>query len=177
MKSLRTQLGSAVLITFSALFLNACASYDGRGLQPGIAQLPDVLLTMGEPAMRWDDPDGSSQLAYPRGPLGTATFMVHIDPQGKLQKIENVLDMRGFSRVQADMDKAQVLRALGPAIPEKTVYFEARDELVWEWRYCNDWNRYARFYVLFDGTSERVRSAQTLEELCEGPFCLCGKSR
>lgn len=177
MKSLRIHLRSAVLIVSATLLLSACASYDGWGLAPGVATLPEVLQTMGEPAMRWDDPDGSSQLAYPRGPLGTATFMVHIDPQGKLQKIENVLDMRGFSRVQAGMDKAQVLRALGPAIPEKTVYFEARDELVWEWRYCNDWNRYARFYVLFDGKRERVRSTQMQEELCEGPFCWCGKSR
>ena len=164
-------------LIITALLLSACANFSGSGLRPGEAQLADVVGTMGQPAMQWTDPDGSTQLAYPRGPLGTATFMAYLDGQGRLTGIENVLNMRGFSRVQAGMDKTAVLRALGPSNPSKTVYFQARDELVWEWRYCDDWNRYARFYVLFDGTSERVRSTQTQEKLCEEPFCWCGRTR
>ena len=51
-----------------------------------------------------------------------------------------------------------------PPVPHWTVYFEARDELVWEWRYCDDWGEPARFNVLFDGTSRRVRSTLSLTE-------------
>ena len=45
-----------------------------------------------------------------------------------------------------------------------TLYFAARDELVWEWRWCDDWSEPARFNVLFDGTSGKVRSTASLTE-------------
>lgn len=163
----------------SALLLAACASYSGTDLKPGEAQLENVLRNMGNPAIRWQDPDESQQLAYPRG---IHTFMVHIGPDGKLQRIENVMDMKIFARIRPDMTKSQVLRILGPSEPSGSAYFKARDELVWEWRYCDEWNEPARFDVLFDGNTEVVRSTMSLTEsqmgLCgmDGP-CLCGHAK
>lgn len=169
-----------LLITIlSASLLAACASYSGTGLKPGEAQLENVLRKMGKPAMSWQDPGGSQQLAYPRG---MHTFMVHIGPDGKMQRIENVMDMKNFARIRPDMTKSQVLRILGPSEPSATAYFKARDELVWEWRYCDEWNEPARFDVLFDGNKEVVRSTMSLTEsqmgLCgdEGR-CLCGHAK
>ena len=66
-----------------ALILAGCASYSGSSLQPGVATLPEVVATMGEPAMRWTNADGSAQLAYPRGPAGTQTFMAYVGPDGQ----------------------------------------------------------------------------------------------
>jgi hypothetical protein len=66
------------LIVFSALFMSACASYSGSKLTPGISSYQEVVAMMGEPAMLWQDPDGSLQLAYPRGPFGTQTFMAYL---------------------------------------------------------------------------------------------------
>ena len=43
-----------------ALLIAGCASYDGRGLKPGVSSLDDVTQLMGEPAMRWQEPDGST---------------------------------------------------------------------------------------------------------------------
>jgi hypothetical protein len=77
------------------------------------------------------------------------------------------------------MTKRQVLRILGPSQAAWSVYFKVRDELVWEWRYCNEWNEPARFDVLFDGSKETVRSSMSLTEsqmgLCGGDDggCLC----
>ncbi|SBT04719.1 conserved hypothetical protein [Candidatus Accumulibacter aalborgensis] len=51
-----------------------------------------MVASMGEPAMVWKNPDGSEQLAYPRGPAGTQTFMAYVGPDGTLQRIEKVLD-------------------------------------------------------------------------------------
>ncbi|HUW50577.1 MAG TPA: outer membrane protein assembly factor BamE [Sulfuricella sp.] len=163
----------------AALFLTACAAYGGSGLKLGEARLDDVIRVMGEPAMRWQDSDGSVQLAYPRGPFGFHTFMVRVGPDGKLQRIGNVLDPSVFAQIRPGMTEAQVMRILGPPYPGWTVYFKARDELVWEWRYCDDWSEAARFNVLFDGTSGAVRSTMSLTEsqrgFCSTGRCLCSR--
>jgi hypothetical protein len=144
------------------LLLSACA---GPRLQPGLAQLDDIEKSLGPPAMRWQAPDGSQQLAYPRGPMGFRTDMVYVGADGRVQRIENALSEKNFAAIRAGMTQADVLRVLGPSDPAQTVYFEARDELVWDWRFCNAWNEAARFYVLFDGRSGRVRSTMSQSEL------------
>jgi len=146
--------------------LSACASYSGSNLKPGLATLPDVLAAMGEPAMRWDDPDGRVQLAYPRGPSGTQTFMVLLAADGRLAQIKNVLDSEHFARIESGKsDQNAVLRILGPSQPHWSAYFKARDELVWEWRFCDSWGQLARFDVLFDATSGIVRSTYQRPDL------------
>ena len=167
------------IIVLSALLLAACASYSGSGLKPGEAQVEDVLNVMGQPAMRWQDSDGSRQLAYPRG---IHTFMARIGKDGKLQRIENVMNMKTFAQIRPGMTKSQVLRILGPSFSPGTAYYKARDELVWEWRYCDEWNERARFDVLFDGSKEMVRSTLSQTEsqmgLC-GPdgICICAHAK
>lgn len=148
-----------VAVLSVSMLLSACAGYSGSHLKPGISTLPEVIATMGEPAMRWKDADGSEQLAYPRGPAGTQTFMVFLGADGRLQRIDGVLDMAFFARIEpGKSDKAAVLRLLGPSQPQWTAYFKARDELVWEWRFCDAWNQLARFDVLFDATTGIVRT-------------------
>jgi hypothetical protein len=142
-----------------ALLLSACAAYSGHSLHAGVATLSDVLSTMGEPALRWKDDDGREQLAYPRGPEGTETFMAFIGADGRLERIEAVLDMAHFARVEpGKSDQAAILRLLGPSQPQWTAYFERRDELVWEWRFCDSWNQLAFFDVLFDAPTGIVRT-------------------
>ena len=136
--------------------LSSCASYSGYGLKPGVSSLDDVERVMGQPAMRWQNPDSSSQLAYPRGPAGLHTYMVFIGQDGKLQSMDNVLGPKVFARIRPGTTKEEVLRALGP--PGWTTYYPNRDTLEWEWRFCNVWNEAARFDVLFDNTSGTVRS-------------------
>ncbi len=152
----------------AAFLLVACASYSGRGLKPDESRLEDVLRIMGDPAMRWQEPDGTQQLAYPRG---IHTFMVQIGADEKMLRIENVMHMKTFARISPGMTKSEVLHILGPPEPSATAYFKARDELVWEWRYCDEWNEAARFDVLFDVSKVVVRS--TLSGI-ESQMGLCG---
>lgn len=156
------------LSILAAMLLVACASYSGTGLKPGESRLEDVLRIMGDPAMRWQGPDGSRQLAYPRG---IHTFMVQVGADGSMQHIENVMHMKTFARIRPGMTKSEVLHILGPSESSGTAYFKARDELVWEWRYCDAWNEPARFDVLFDGSKETVRSTLSRTESQMG---LCG---
>lgn len=159
------------LFSICLVLLAACASYSGRGLRPGEDDETAVRRVMGQPAMLWQDADGTRQLSYPRGPMGVHSYMVYIDAAGKLQRIVNVMDNASFGRIRDGMRKEEVLRVLGPSVPGWTTYYRARDELVWEWRYCDDWNMPSRFDVLFDGTSGRVRSTMSLTEEQLG---LCG---
>lgn len=156
------------------LFLAGCAS-DGAGLKPGEATLADVLAAMGKPAMRWENPDRSLQLSFPRGPAGYRSYMVYLGPDGRLQHLENVMTDAAFAKVRPGMSQAEVTRILGPSEPEWTVYFPARRELVWEWRYCDDWSNGARFDVLFDGDSGKVRSTLSRREFCGKSICICGR--
>ncbi|MBI2306864.1 MAG: hypothetical protein HYU78_06125 [Rhodocyclales bacterium] len=164
------------LVLACSLLLAACASYSGYGLRPGVATEAEVRAAMGAPAMQWELPAGGRQLAYPRGPAAFHTFMVFIDAGGRLQQTVNVLDEASFARVRPGMTQAEVLQLLGPPQPEWTAYFAARDELVWEWRYCDAWGEAARFDVLFDGTTKTVRSAQSWTESQKSHYRIgCGR--
>ena len=95
--------------------------------------------------------------------------MVKLGPDGRLQSIANVLEDNSFARIGAGMTKEQVLRVLGPPDYSRSVYFKARDELVWDWRFCNLSRTPARFLVLFDGTSGAVRSTMAQAEMFVRP--------
>jgi hypothetical protein len=155
--------------------LYGCVSYSGSGLKPGQSTLQDVLATMGEPAERWQSPDGSIQLSYPRGPAGYHSYMVELDAAGRLQRIRNVMDEADFNRVSRGMTEAQVLRTLGPSVAAWTNYFPARRELVWEWRYCDQFGEAARFDVLFDADRHDVRATMSWVEVYGRDVCLCGR--
>lgn len=163
----------------AALLLGACATLGtpgGFGLQPGVHTLTEVEARLGPPSLRWRNADGSEQLAYPQGPAGLQTWMAHGDPSGRLLRLENVLDSSHFSQIRPGQDDHEsVLRRLGPPDPGRSVYYEARDELAWEWRFCDDWSRLARLDVLFDASTGKVRSVQQRRELygprLESPWC------
>jgi hypothetical protein len=165
-----------ILVILISAVLTACAGYSGANLKPGVGTEAEVLQAMGVSAMTWELSGGGRQLAYPRGPAGFQTYMAFIDKAGKLERIENVMTMASFAKVQAGMTQAQVLQLLGPSQPQWTAYFKARDELVWEWRYCDSWNEAARFDVLFDGTTKIVRSTQTWTESQKANYPIaCGR--
>ena len=151
-----------LLAGLTVLGLSACASYSGSGLKPGVSSLAEVTATMGPPALVWNNPDGSKQLAYPRGPSGTHTFMVQIGPEQRLVSIDNVLRYKYFAQiVPGKTTQDQIIRLLGPSTPQWSMYYKARDELVWEWLYCDEQGYEAKFDVLFDGMNGPVRTTMS----------------
>lgn len=140
---------AAMLAAAAGLILSGCASYDGRGLKPGMASADEVRRTMGEPALRWSEADGGSLWAYPRGPAGYHTFMVRLDAKGSLSSIEEVLNERGFSRIRiGKSNKDEVLKLIGP--PWRETYFGSRKELAWDYRFLDAWAFSSQFHVVFD---------------------------
>lgn len=148
----------------AAVGLSACAGYSGYGLLAGVADAAAVRAAMGEPALTWQLDGGQTQLAYPRGPAGFHTYMVYLDAEGRLQRIENALTEANFARITPPMREEEVIQLLGPPQPQWTAYFAARQELVLEWRYCNSFSEGARFNVILDATTRRVRSTMKWSE-------------
>ena len=89
-----------LVLVAGAFVLSSCAGYSGSNLKPGVSTLAEVVASMGEPAVRWEDADGREQLAYPRGPEGIQTFMALVGADGRLERIEGVLDMAHFARLE-----------------------------------------------------------------------------
>ena len=90
--------------------------------------------------------------------------MVRLGPDGRLQSIVDVLHEQVFARVHAGLDEDEVLRLVGPADASRSAYFKARDELSWEWRFREVYGKPARFVVLFDASTRKVRSTLILPE-------------
>lgn len=144
------------------LLLAACASYDGLGLRPGVASEGEVRRTMGEPAIELGNPDGSRQMAYPRGPFGNQTYMVQVGKDGLLQSIRQVLTDDNFYRIQPGQTRDDVLRLIGP--PLETMEFPRLHQVAWDYRYQDTWGYVAIFSVMFDEQGQVVgRHSRRLE--------------
>jgi hypothetical protein len=91
-----------------------CASYGGSSLQPGTSTEAQARAVMGQPAVEFKNDDGSRQLAYPRGPLGTQTFMVDLSRDGVVQAVRPVLYDGTFYQIHPGMTRDEILRMIGP---------------------------------------------------------------
>lgn len=138
-----------ILPALLAAFVAAsCASYDGRGLRAGASTEAELRQVMGEPAMQFSNSDGSRQLAYPRGPLGSQTFMAHVSRDGIVRAIEPVLSDGTFNAIQPGMTQDEVLRMIGP--PRDTMSFPRLGHVSWDYKYTDTWGYLAIFSVTFD---------------------------
>ena len=132
-----------------AVALGGCASYSGYGLKPGVATADDVRRTMGAPRNIYRDDDGRESWEYSHGPLGRETFMVRLDKNRVLEKVEQVLNEQGFARIVAGKSKGDdVLRAIGS--PWRTGRFDRRQEEFWDYRFRDLWGYDSQFHVIFD---------------------------
>ena len=131
-----------------ALTLAACAAYDGHTLRAGASTEAEVRGVMGAPAMEFAGDDGSKRLAYPRGPLGTQTFMADVGQDGTLKAVRPVLNDDTFYRIRPGLTREEVLRMIGP--PGETMHFSRLDQTAWDYRYVDTWGYLAIFSVIFD---------------------------
>lgn len=152
----------------TALLLSACAAYDGRVLQPGISTEAEVRGLMGEPAMEFRDADGTRRLAYPRGPLGSQTYMADLGGDGTLRTVRAVLNDDAFSQIQPGLTRAEVLRMIGP--PGDTMAFARSRQFAWDYRYTDTWGYLAIFSVTFDQDGKVVSKFSQRLERSRGLF-------
>ena len=142
-------------IAFAAMLSAAagCASYDGRTLAPGAPE-SEVKGLMGPPALEVPGADGVTRLVYPKGPLGTQTFMADLGPDHRLIAVRNVLTDGVFDQMRAGMTEKDVLATIGP--PNRTMAFSLSNTHAWEYRYMDTWGYLAEFSVTFDANGVMV---------------------
>jgi hypothetical protein len=123
---------TAFLFTLAAGLLAGCASFDGRGLQPG-ASASDVEALMGPAADRRTE-GGETWLYFPRQPYGYATFVARIGADGKLIAIEQRLTDENVAKIERNKWTAdQVRELMGP--PYTAMNFARMQRDIWEYRY------------------------------------------
>jgi hypothetical protein len=130
------------------LALCACATFDGYSLRAGASTESEVRGVMGAPALEFIGEDGNRNLVYPRGPLGTQTFMVSVGGDGVMREVKPVLKDDTFYRIRPGLTEQDILHMIGP--PGETMHFARTDTTAWDYRYVDTWGYLAIFSVIFD---------------------------
>ena len=94
------------------LALVGCDRVATGELQAGQSTVADMKLKMGEPANVYKEGD-KEVWEYPLGPEGVRTYMMTVNAQGTLEKIDQVLTEANFKRIQPGMTITEVRRILG----------------------------------------------------------------
>ena len=142
--------------TLSGLVLVACAMPDS--LKPGATEA-DVLGKFGKPDSSFVAPDGSKRFEYNRGEFMQRSWMVDLDGNGSVVRVDQVRDEAHFARLQPGTDNENsVRRALGT--PWKVEYYPPSKLTGWLYPYRESgvWN--SVMTVMFDpsGTFQRAES-------------------
>ena len=157
----RMSRGFALLLT---LFLAACIS-DGRSLRPG-ADADAVRADMGTPALVVPLADGGQAWFYPRGRVGRQTFRAELGPDGRLRKVEQVLDEAHFDQVIAHKTtREELLAMLGPPV------YELHGSLskTTDWEYTYYWYAQQPWLVRFGIDGNGIVTGQTRISELGGP--------
>jgi len=150
---------------FCPYWLRACSGI--ADLRPGELALKTLQRAMAVPRYVGRTADGSnaSGLSARAGGVYDLAGSFSI-PAAGCECTENVLDAKHFAAIKPGMDKTGVLHLLGRRRRNGRSTFDARDELVWEWRYCDDWHAAARFDVCSMGSRGNGAVYHDIRENC-----------
>lgn len=154
----------APLAAAGLALLVACAGMPER-LAPGTPRA-EIEQRLGRPSAVHPLPDGT-QLQYSRQPAGQQVYNLQLDAQGRLQRVEQVMDRAAFDAVSVDRwTREQVLVRFGrPALVERVARFDGD---VWTYRFLETTiPRQAHIHIDPSGTVRRVM--YTDEHLPEPP--------
>jgi hypothetical protein len=127
-----------ILLSATALAsLAACSTYPPGPVRVGASEAQAVQ-ALGAPSARHGLPSGT-RLEYATGPAGRETWMLDLDAQGRVQKIEQVLtdaQLRAWqTRLAAErITTGQLLAGLGT--PSHRRPGGRHEGQVWSWRYA-----------------------------------------
>jgi len=117
------------------LALVGCDRVATGELRAGQSTVADMKLKMGEPANVYKEGD-KEVWEYPLGPEGVRTYMMTVNAQGTLEKIDQVLTEANFKRIQSGMTITEVRRILGRNSKEQR-YGATPNELTHKYKFNN----------------------------------------
>lgn len=160
---MRDSLALSLAAALSGAFLGACAGIPGAGLKPGVATEGEVRAALGRAGHEWQEADGTRGIAFPKGPLGTETFVARIDANGRLAAYEQVLDEGHFRRIRpGQTTQDEVLRLIGP--PWRRIDFANKAQVAWDYRFRDAWGYLAEFSVVVDAKGVVAETVTVREE-------------
>lgn len=155
----------AAVLAGLPLLLAGCAAYAPGALPPG-STAETLRQRMGEPTARHALPEGGSRLEYARGPAGLHTYMIDLDPAGRVLGWRQVLDEAGFAAVRPGLSRDELRRLLGTPTQEQV--FARLDQRVWSYRWAS-WDC-TWFQVTLGLASDRVSGTGSgPDPRCEAP--------
>lgn len=150
-------------IACALALLAGCAGYAPTQVAVGSSE-SEVVQSMGPPTSRYTLADGQQRLEYARGPYGRHTYMVDLDAQGRVAKVEQVLDARHFEQVLPGQSRDEVLRTIGRPSERAGMF---RDGQIWSWRYAN--NDCLWYQAQFDAQGVLTSAGYGIMPGCDGP--------
>lgn len=147
------------------IFLAGCVS-DGRNLRPGVADAAAVRAEMGAPGEILALPEGGEAWFYPRGRMGRQTFRAELAPDGRLRKLEQVLDEHNFDQVVAfKTTRDELRRMFGP--PNDEWRGSLSQQGIWDYRYY--WGAQQPWLVRFGIDDNGLVTGQVRVSELNGP--------
>ncbi|MBS0336776.1 MAG: hypothetical protein JSS40_08210 [Proteobacteria bacterium] len=120
----------------AAALAAGCASFDGRGLVPGVSTGAQVEALMGRPAERMARPDGTTVLYFSRNPMGRHNYAVTLGPDGVMRGIQQTLTQANIDKLMAGTTTSRQVREIfGPPDPYSVTYLPLKEREVWEYRW------------------------------------------
>jgi hypothetical protein len=136
-------------IAGAAILVAGCGALGVARLEPGKSTEADVRQALGEPAKVYANPDGSRQIAFPRGPSGAQTYMAHVSPDGRLVRVDQVLSPEHLQRIDSGTTtQAQLERLIGP--PWRVSAFPNLRQMAWEYVIEDTWGYTVDLSVMVD---------------------------
>jgi hypothetical protein len=136
-------------IAGAAVLVAGCGIMGLARLEPGKSTEADVRQALGEPARVYPRPDGSRQLAFPRGPAATQTYMAFVAPDGRLVRVEQVLSAEHLQRIaQGSMTSEQLELLIGP--PWRIMAFPNLRQMAWDYVIEDTWGYTVDLSVMVD---------------------------
>jgi hypothetical protein len=123
---------SAALAAVAAAILPACDNFVITEIRPGVTRAEEVQARMGPPGFEFRNADGTVTWEYTRQPAGFACYMITLDGDRIVQKVEQVLSEPYYAQAIEGMSREQVRRLFGK--PARVEVFDNLREEVWEWR-------------------------------------------
>src|SRR2546422_4682677 len=122
-----------IIAAVCVVLLAGCASYAGRGLEPGRSTAAEVEAVMGPATDRRPGPDGEPVLWFPRMPYGDGTYAARVGADGRLVAIEQRLTEENIARIERGRTTAdQVLDLVGP--PYRVDQFARMEREIWTYK-------------------------------------------
>ena len=100
--------------------------------------------------------------SYPTGPMGRHTSLAEFDAGGRLLNFVDVLNDRGFARLDTGKSNQEDVRRLfGP--PYRVIPFALKRVTAWDYRFTDAWLYPAVFSVIFNDRGVVVQTMQQRE--------------